>query len=180
LETIGEDAVRGLRGEEVTARGDTLEVDKSRALSDTVAGGNDNVSKSVHLGLLSELRFKVEAVDRGLEVYDPVSPVSKADFVTRKPGNRPLLVQVKRAHLAPSGGWRFLCCAIHPGKGPVHYLSSDFDVYAIHVDDGGQHSFGFWPASALAGKHSKTWHPGKNGPLANNWEVLEREGEIFD
>ena len=167
--------MRGLRGEEVAARGDTLEVDKLRALSDTVAGGNDNVSKTVHLGLLSELRFKVQAIERGFEVFDPVSPVSKADFIVRKAPHRPLLVQVKRAHRSPSGGWRFHCCAMHPGKGAVHYSRRDFDVFAVHVDDGDSHTFGFWPVSELYGRQSLTWHPGKKSPPPNNWDVLQQK-----
>ena len=169
------ETMRGLRGEEAAARGNTLEVDKLRALLDTLVGGNEKVSRTVHLGLISELRFKVEALERGFEVYDPVSPVSKADFVVRKSPHRPVLVQVKRAHQSKSGGWRFLCCTMRPGQGAVRYKRKDFDVFAVHVDDGRSHAFGFWPLRSLRCRQSLTWHPGRNDPPPNNWEILEEE-----
>ena len=76
--------MRGLREKRAATKVNTLEVDKLRALLNTLEGGNEEVSRTVHLGLISELRFKVEALERGFEVYDPASPVSKADFVIRK------------------------------------------------------------------------------------------------
>ena len=171
----GGETMRGLREKKEVTKGNTLEVDKLRALLNTLEGGNEEVSRTVHLGLISELRFKVEALERGFEVYDPASPVSKADFVIRKAPHRPLLVQVKRAHRSRSGGWRFLCCSIQPGKGAVHYRRRDFDVFAVHVDDGESHSFGFWPVGNLYGRNSLTWHPGRGDPPANNWDILEEE-----
>ena len=169
------EAVEGLKEKKVATKGDTLELDNLRALLDTWEGGNEEVSKAVHLGLISELRFKIEALERGFEVYDPVSPVSKVDFIVRKAPNRPLLVQVKRAHLCASGGWRFLTCALRPKKGAVHYTVEDFDVYAVHIDDGKSHSFGFWPVAKLHGRQTLTWHPIRNSPPADNWDVLQQK-----
>ena len=165
--------MRGLREEEAATKGNTLEVDKLRALVDHLEGANEEVSRTVHLGLISELRFKVEALERGYDVYDPVSPASKADVIIRKSPNRPVLIQVKRAGIAPSGGWRFTTCSRSPTRGAVQYRRRDFDFYAVHVDDGARHFFGFWPFAMLFGSTSKVWHPPQENPPPDNWDILE-------
>jgi len=171
--------MRGLREEEAATKSNTLEVDKLRALLhhvEGVEGGNDDVSKTIHLGLISELRFKVEALERGYEVFQPCSPASKADFIVRKSPNRPLLIQVKRAGLSPSGGWRFKTCSKSPTRGNLQYLRTDFDFFAVHVDTGVGHHFGFWPLAMLYGTTTKVWQPTQKDPPPDNWDILE-EGE---
>ena len=172
--------MRGLREEEAATKSNTLEVDKLRALLhhvEGVEGGNDAVSKTIHLGLISELRFKVEALERGFEVFQPCSPASKADFIIRKSPNRPLLIQVKRAGLSPSGGWRFTTCTRSPTRGARKYRATDFDYFAVHVDTGVGHHFGFWPLSMLCVTTTKVWQPTNGNPPPDNWDILEaREG----
>ena len=171
---MGQGIVIGLREEEAATN--TIEVDKLQALLSHVegcAGVSDDVSSSIHAGLISELRFKVEALERGFEVYQPCSPASKADFIIRKSPHRPLLIQVKRAGLTPSGGWRFATCSRNPTRGTVPYRFDEFDFFAVHVDAGVGHYFGFFPLSLLHGNTNKVWQPSRGAPPPDNWDILE-------
>ena len=166
------EATKGPGRSQAATKVRTLEVDKLRALLSYVAGGC-SVSNTVHQGLISELRFKVEALERGYEVFQPCSPASRADFIIRKYPSRPLLIQVKRAGLSPSGGWRFATCSRSPTRGTVPYRSGEFDFFAVHVDAGVGHYFGFFPLPLLHGTTNKVWQPSRGAPPPDNWDILE-------
>ena len=131
---------------------------------------------TVTTGILSELRFKTEALARGYEVFDPVHPASSADCVVWKPGSTPLLVQVKKARRTPAGTWRFTACRVIRKKADTirkSYKQHDFDVFAVHVEDGADHSFVFIPLQEVYERECLTFRAGTKGKELNNWQKLD-------
>ena len=134
---------------------------------------------TITAGSLSELRFKTEALSRGYEVFDPVPPASSADCVVWKPGSAPLLVQVKKARRTPAGTWRFTACRVSRKKADTvrtNYAAHDFDVFAVHVEDGADHSFVFIPLREVYQRACLTFRAGAQGKELNNWQRLEEDG----
>ena len=132
--------------------------------------------ESITAGIISELRFKTEALSRGYEVFDPVHPASSADCVIWKPGSTPLLVQVKKARRTKAGTWRFAACKVRRKKAETirtYYDSHDFDVFAVHVEDEGSHGFVFIPLQEIRHRECLTFRAGTLGRNLNNWETIE-------
>ena len=133
---------------------------------------------TITAGILSELRFKTEALARGYEVFDPVHPASSADCVVWKPGSTPLLVQVKKARRTPAGTWRFTACRVGRKKADTvrtSYKAHDFDVFAVHVEDGADHSFVFIPLQEVYQRECLTFRAGAQGKELNNWHRLDED-----
>lgn len=132
--------------------------------------------ESITAGIISELRFKTEALSRGYEVFDPVHPASSADCIIWKPGSAPLLIQVKKARRTKAGTWRFAACKVRRKKAETvrtYYNHYDFDVFAVHIQDNGQHGFVFIPLKEIRYRECLTFRVGTEGRGLNNWEKLE-------
>jgi hypothetical protein len=59
-------------------------------------------------GAISEFRAAIWYMEQGYQVFFPASDGGIVDFVAYKPGQRPLLIQVKTAHWITSSGCKYL------------------------------------------------------------------------
>lgn len=107
------------------------------------------------IGALAELRAQMYYVENGYEVFTPMSPQSKCDFIVTK-GGEVIKVQVKKATDNPTKFGTYLQVRLQGKPTPYgvrEYTKDDFDELFI------THSAGLWkiPAGLVLGKKSLTF-----------------------
>ena len=85
----------------------------------------------IFFGTLTELYFTVQMIERGFNLWKPVLPDSKTDFIIHN-GNRYLKIQVKGVYgLNPKGGRHVVSLR----AGNKRYSAKDVDFFACYVFD---------------------------------------------
>ena len=120
------------------------------------------------IGDICESQFALDAKLQGFEIFRPDGHATKADIIIRKPGGRPIMIQIKKSH-HHNGTWRVKAFSSAGGKNTT-YKIGDFDVLAGYV-----RHYKKWIFLHLHqfDTHFYSWKP-NNGQPVDNWEIFDQ------
>ena len=145
----------------------------------------------VRTGTIVERIFEAEALSRGYEVAANTGGARDFDYIVRKPGHRPVVVQVKAAY------WNAHCRGYgirNVSQRGKLYAAHAYDVLASYLKEKGQWLFyarSEWgdrkrttyrpPEMRRRPRHTKCGKRGKVMPDRNpdNWELLDKVAQSF-
>jgi len=153
------------------------------------------VMSSARAGDDSELAFERAALKRGWRVCSPRGIAEEFDYIVKRKGGRPVVVQVKRAAMQHNkeSNYNIRCCKT---RGPrasagvsarrVPYEAEAFDVLAAHLPDldkfvfftlgeiNGRTSVGYTPPDRRQNQRQQRAVAARN---PDNWELLDDVAE---
>jgi hypothetical protein len=126
-------------------------------------------SPDCQAGDVAELAVSLEAVKRGITVFNPFGHSSKVDLIFLV-GNKPVTVQVKKAEKQKNGSYRVRLrsnCRDSRGNQHNYYEVGDFDVLAVHIAQ--ENAVALYRLEEIKTK-SITWKP--SSKIRDNWELI--------
>ena len=144
---------------------------------------NGSISETCNVGAFAELKLCCAAIERGFEVFTPMSHSTKTDIILMLPQSNPIRIQVKKATFQKpssanqSDAWKFMIgtgrpsCAANPsdyGLRYKKYIDGDFDLLAAYILE--RDIFAFYKLEEISGASSMRWDLTKR---SNNWEIME-------
>ena len=134
-------------------------------------------------GQLAEMIFMTQAIERGYQVYTPMSHHSKIDVVICKPGKPLIGVQVKKASRQKKENgeygesWKVLVGSARSGRAGQgrrprlkRYTAGMFDILCVYVTEP-HNCFAFYKLDDVAGVASMRWSKKKG--IEDNWQIFD-------
>ena len=137
--------------------------------SDLLLSGNDNC----RLGVVTEMLFATEMLQRGYDVFSPLGHSQKADLIIHKPPFKAKAIQVKKGTYKSSVTWQISTSTkkrtASEGSVYTNYKIGDFDILAAFISE--LNCWALWRIEEIAGKSSVTWN--KFETHRNNFYLLD-------
>lgn len=139
-------------------------------------------------GQVTEMTFALHAMQRGWDVCTPSGDIKDYDHIIKRPGLRPIVVQVKRAYLAKRKTRDYYNIPCGQSSGTKIYSESAYDVLAAYLPDMDQ--WLFYKRSELGQRRKTTYTPNcerkkkvrnfaPDGRDPNNWELLDQVANVL-
>ena len=144
---------------------------------------NGSISETCNAGAIAELKLCCIAVEKGFEVFTPLSHSTKTDLIIMRPQGTPIRVQVKKATYQKkisskrTDFWTFMIGTGKPtsarnpndyGTRYKKYVEGDFDVLAAYIQE--RNVFAFYHLKDICGASGMRWNESKR---SNNWDIFD-------
>jgi hypothetical protein len=121
---------------------------------------------SSRLGHMTELRFQIEAYERGFDVWRPLGAYHKADLVLFN-GARYLSIQIKGTHVLRPNKTSYM---VHLKNNSGRYTSDQVDFFAVYIAP--KNDFYIIPFAEAKGTFEVQAEGKSQLQHLNNWQAL--------